>query len=231
MSAQTPRWAELSCLESELRAALAKDRGPWAALYARWSAIEGALKSGHVRLCGIQHGALDRGPIPAAHLSNGSTFDELSSEMTLQRERPARGGLLSWSETIKYKSVEANFEDLRAYAAKYLLPTEPRAAGDPQPTVSVEDATAAPQQAALATDAPRPLNPCPEPEIREEIRAAYRVAKGTGAKPPNINELADIVQANLEEMGWSASKQSIRKVGMEPEFIPLRLAVGHRHRP
>jgi hypothetical protein len=60
------------------------------------------------------------------------------------------------------------------------------------------------------------------PQIRKAITAVYDEAKASGRKPPNILELAPLVQARLTAEGHSASKNQIKKIGEEEAFAARR---------
>jgi len=67
-----------------------------------------------------------------------------------------------------------------------------------------------------------PLKNAPAPTIRNEITDVYDEAEASRKKPPNIVELADLVQPRLAEKGYSASKSQIRKIGGEKAFEARR---------
>jgi hypothetical protein len=60
---------------------------------------------------------------------------------------------------------------------------------------------------------PQELTPAPAPTITRQIKAVYDAADDAGAKPPNIKELPDEVQPQLEAMGYVATKRQIMKLG------------------
>jgi hypothetical protein len=60
---------------------------------------------------------------------------------------------------------------------------------------------------------PQQLTPAPAPTITRQIKAVYDAPDDAGAKPPNIKQLADVVQPQLEAMGYVASKSQIMKLG------------------
>jgi hypothetical protein len=64
--------------------------------------------------------------------------------------------------------------------------------------------------------------------VRTEIKIVYDQARADGTKPPNINELARIVQPRLKAKGYDTSVERIRKTGDEPEFKKLRGKPGVR---
>jgi hypothetical protein len=55
-------------------------------------------------------------------------------------------------------------------------------------------------------------------EIRNAIKTAYDVAEAARTKPPNIRQLANLVQLQLKSMGYAVSKTQIMKLGKEKEF-------------
>jgi hypothetical protein len=71
-----------------------------------------------------------------------------------------------------------------------------------------------------------PLKNAPVPLIGKAITAVYDEAAASGQKPPNIVELAPLVQAWLKAKGYSASKKQIRKVGNEEAFEARRRPPG-----
>jgi hypothetical protein len=65
--------------------------------------------------------------------------------------------------------------------------------------------------------------------IREEIARAYEQARAASEKPPNINELADLVQPRVRERKLGVSRKRIMEVARE-EFKNQRLMSGRRWR-
>jgi hypothetical protein len=54
--------------------------------------------------------------------------------------------------------------------------------------------------------------------INEEIKSEYDAAEAAGRKPPNIKELAAVVQLLLEQKSFSASKRRIQLLGEAEKF-------------
>jgi hypothetical protein len=71
-----------------------------------------------------------------------------------------------------------------------------------------------------------PFKNAPMPLIGKAITAVYDDADASGQKPPNIVELAPLVQAWLKAKGYSASKKQIRKIGNEEAFEARRRPPG-----
>ncbi len=66
------------------------------------------------------------------------------------------------------------------------------------------------EAASTRTEAPKMAS---KAEIKRAIEAVYDAAKTEGNKPPNIKELADIVQPRLKASGRLVSKSQIQKIG------------------
>ncbi len=84
--------------------------------------------------------------------------------------------------------------------AKHGLPSSP-ARFEPQEQL---------EAASARTEAPKIAS---KAEIKRAIEAVYDAAKAEGDKPPNIKELADMVQPQLKALGRLVSKSQIRKIG------------------
>jgi hypothetical protein len=65
-----------------------------------------------------------------------------------------------------------------------------------------------------------------EPMIEGEVRRVYDVADKEGKKPPNINEVAELAQARLREIGRTASGRQIKGIAERPEFKKRRRLPG-----
>jgi hypothetical protein len=70
------------------------------------------------------------------------------------------------------------------------------------------------------------LKPASVPMIEGEVRRAYDIADEEGKKPPNINEVAKLVQARLREIGHRASGRQIKGIAERPEFTKRRRPPG-----
>ena len=70
------------------------------------------------------------------------------------------------------------------------------------------------------------LRPAGDRVIADEIRHVYEKARIKGTKPPNINEVAEPVQARLREIGQTASAAKIRLIAEYPEFKNRRRPPG-----
>ena len=70
------------------------------------------------------------------------------------------------------------------------------------------------------------LRPAQDRVIVDEIRRVYDKARIKGTKPPNINEVAEPVQARLREIGQTASAAQIKKIAEHPEFKNRRRQPG-----
>jgi len=65
-----------------------------------------------------------------------------------------------------------------------------------------------------------------EAMVKDDLRFVYNDAKAAGRKPPNINEVADEVQARLIQKGYWASKRWIKELAKADEFKRFRRARG-----
>lgn len=72
----------------------------------------------------------------------------------------------------------------------------------------------------------RVLKTVSAPQIRNEITDVYDEAEKSDQKPPNISELADLVQLRLEAKGYSVSKKQIKEIGGEAAFKARRGPIG-----
>jgi hypothetical protein len=70
------------------------------------------------------------------------------------------------------------------------------------------------------------LKPASEPMIEGEVRRVYDIADKEGKKPPNINEVAELVQAHLREIGHTASGRQIKGIAERLEFKNRRRLPG-----
>ena len=70
------------------------------------------------------------------------------------------------------------------------------------------------------------LKPASVPMIKGEVHRAYDIADKEGKKPPNINEVAKLVQARLREIGHTASGRQIKGIAERPEFKKRRRPPG-----
>jgi hypothetical protein len=70
------------------------------------------------------------------------------------------------------------------------------------------------------------LKPASEPMIEGEVRRVYDIADKEGKKPPNINEVAELAQARLREIGRTASGRQIKGIAERPEFKKRRRLPG-----
>ena len=80
------------------------------------------------------------------------------------------------------------------------------------------------------------LKPASKPMIESEVRRVYDIADKEGKKPPNINEVAEPVQARLREIGHTASGGQIKRIAERPEFkkrrrLPGKTLSSERRRP
>jgi hypothetical protein len=80
----------------------------------------------------------------------------------------------------------------------------------PPPWLSLFEPREQLEAASARTEAPKKAS---EAEIKRAIEAVYDAAKTEGNKPPNIKELADIVQPQLKALGRLVSKSQIQKIG------------------
>jgi hypothetical protein len=76
------------------------------------------------------------------------------------------------------------------------------------------------------TSRSRELKQTSDAAIRDEIRLVNEPFITAGQYGPNINKLADEVQARLEQKGFYASQNSIKKIGDEAEFKACRRPPG-----
>jgi len=70
------------------------------------------------------------------------------------------------------------------------------------------------------------LRPAEDRIVADEIRRVYDKAHIRGTKPPNINEVAEPVQARLREIGQTASAARIKRIADYPEFKKRRRRPG-----
>lgn len=68
--------------------------------------------------------------------------------------------------------------------------------------------------------------PASDAEIRKAIKDVYDIAEAESKKPPNINQLASVVQPLLEANGHYASTRHIQELGGEPEYQRRRRRPG-----
>jgi len=72
----------------------------------------------------------------------------------------------------------------------------------------------------------RQLKQASEAMIEDEVRRVYEIADKEGKKPPNINEVAELAQACLREIGHTASGRQIKGIAERPEFKARRRRPG-----
>jgi hypothetical protein len=70
------------------------------------------------------------------------------------------------------------------------------------------------------------LKPASEQMIRGAVRRQYDIAETQGKKPPNVKEVAKLVQADLKARGHKASVQKVQKIADSPEFKERRWPPG-----
>jgi hypothetical protein len=68
--------------------------------------------------------------------------------------------------------------------------------------------------------------PASEQMIRGAVRRQYDIAETQDKKPPNVKEVAKLVQADLKASGHTASVQKIQKIADSPEFKRRRRPPG-----
>jgi hypothetical protein len=126
-----------------------------------------------------------------------------------------RGAVLYETETevFVYRSVRLCRADIER-----LWPPAPASTPDGQGTEPVSQGSHALR---LAEDG----------EIVEAARTAHTHEEAAGRKPPNLNELTDIVSRLLRDRGCRATRRSIQRIGHFEEFDRLRLRPGQRWRP
>jgi hypothetical protein len=68
----------------------------------------------------------------------------------------------------------------------------------------------------------------PDVATHSAIREAYRWADASGAKPPNVKEIGDIVQRQLRAIGLDASKRRIGELAADSRYDGFRLKRGEK---
>lgn len=79
-------------------------------------------------------------------------------------------------------------------------------------------AGAPPKAPADRTAKNAPLSKQLDEAIREEIRRARKEAKTAGDKPPNRNQICQIVQPRMRARGLMVAHDQIKQIDREPEF-------------
>jgi hypothetical protein len=87
------------------------------------------------------------------------------------------------------------------------------------------DAAAAPDK---AEDTDPELQPASDAQIDQAIKRAYDEAQKNQAKPPNVNEIAEVVQELLKRDGRKASGRRIKKLSEAEKHAIRRLPGGPR---